>query len=267
MLAWVLQLILRHRIQGPIIMDDVRPARGADPATQNLFLNAAQLTGVLPMSFSRPRPTGFPLEIKPAFDQLQEDMVGLSWKLELYRTGFLDEGNRDVLFAQTETAFSIIQSSLEVDITLSVARLMDPPTQMQGKRLNLTLRHLFELIEAHGNAKELLAKITGRYQSLESLLGPIQGLRNTVMAHRDRPTAYGHKAPLPISPDGIVQVCREFQGILNDIDGHFAGSETAYQTLLSISNIEAVVSLLRRGMQGFEEDWQRELDKWRKPGD
>ncbi|HYH65334.1 MAG TPA: hypothetical protein VD866_11620 [Urbifossiella sp.] len=226
-------------------------------------------------------PPEFPPEIQPAFEVLREDMMELARKLLLYRDGFLNQSNCEVLFARTATVFETFGRSLINDIIISVARLMDPPTtgnqekkkkpakagKEPKKRENLTLRYLFELIQQHGNARELHARVVARYQLLEPILTPISDLRNKVLVHRDRPTALTTPLSIPITDQDIVRVCEVFQGIVNDIDHHFAESGTAFNVLLSVSNLDALLHILRRGMKGLDDDQEAEMERWRpKPG-
>ena len=206
-------------------------------------------------------PPGFPTEITPAFEALRDDMIKLAWKMTLFQNAYLNEENHAVLFERTAAVFSIFEDALSTDLTISIARLMDQPDHGK-KKPNLTLQYLFELIREHGNAPTLLADVQARYAKLEVILKDIGELRNKVLAHRDRPTALTTPLNLPLTAQNIIDVCNEFKGIINDIDGYFAESTTLFDFQVSYSNIDNLVRHLRRGIQGVNEDNEREMQKY-----
>lgn len=204
-------------------------------------------------------PRGFLSQIIPTFEYLRESMQQLAWKLTVFRDTFLNQENRAVLLDRTEAVFLLFEESLSTDITISIARLMDPVKT--GSKENLTLWYLFELIREFGNAPDLLSTIEARYQALDHILKPISELRNKVLAHCDRPTALTTPLALTLTAQDIVHVCKEFKGIVNDIDGYFAESQTLFDFQVCFSNIDTLVKYLQRGIQGVDQDNERELQK------
>ncbi len=210
----------------------------------------------LPRLAPPPPVRGFPSEIKNAFDQLRADVIHLALKLTLFRSAFLTPENRGVLFDRTGDAFWLIEDSVAVDITISVARLMDPPGT--GKHANLTLRYLFDLIEKHGNAPELLAQVQVRYQALDSILSSIKMMRDKVLAHRDRTAAIETPLNLNLTEDDIIRVCDEFKGIMNDVETYFERSSVLYDFHGATGSIPHLVTILNRGIVGMDEDLKKE---------
>ncbi|MBA4190803.1 MAG: hypothetical protein C0467_22685 [Planctomycetaceae bacterium] len=206
-------------------------------------------------------PPGFPPEITPAFDALRDDMMMLAWKMTLYQNAYLNQDNRALLFERTATVFCLFEDSLSTDLTISIARLMDPPVSGKNKP-NLTLRYLFELIREYGNAPTLLDAVQARYAKLDAILKHIGELRNKVLAHRDRSTALTTPLQLPLTTQNIIDVCAEFKGIINDIDGYFAESTTLFDFQVSYSNLDNLICHLRRGIQGMNEDNEREMQRY-----
>jgi hypothetical protein len=203
---------------------------------------------------------GFPIEIKSAFDTLRDDMLNLALKMTLYQNAYLNQDNRDTLYERTADVFRLFEQALSTDILLSIARLMDP--SKTRNKLNLSLNYLFELIDEHGNASTLLEGVKKRYKNLESILPQIEVMRNKALAHRDLPTALDTPLNLPLTAKDIIQVCDEFKGIMNDIEGHFKESETLYDLQVSYQDIDNLVKHLRRGIQGIDEDNKNYMQKY-----
>ena len=219
------------------------------------------------MPSDRPKPSGFPSGIWPVFERLRYDVLWLNSKLLLFRDGFLTDDNRRVLFSHTGDAFGLIEDSIKIDITLSIARLIDPAEQGKGakKKENLTLPYLFELIQQQGNAPALHEGVLARYEALNPILEPIATLRNKVMAHSDRPTAMDGHIDLPLTAADVVTVVNGFKGILNDVEGHFDDSGMLYDFRVSYQDIHSVVRHIRRGIQGFDEDMRRMTEHYMTP--
>lgn len=206
-------------------------------------------------------PPGFPPPVKKAYEQLRNDMVDLALKLTLFKSAFLTPENREVLFKRSADAFSLIQDSVANDITIAIARLMDPPESGKGEdKQNLTLKYLFQLIKEHGPA-ELHAKVETRHKGLEPLLAPISLLRRKVLAHRDRKTALEEPLNLKLTAQDVLHVCEEFKGIMNEIEGYYEESHMMYDFQVSYSNIPNLVKHLKRGIEAVDEDFRKEMER------
>ncbi len=176
----------------------------------------------------------------------------------LYGTG---NDHIEVMNKIAPNFFSIIQKGLQENITLQIARLIDPPCTMGNK--NLSIKLFPELIQ-NGKLKEK-GKLKETVEKLicltEKAAEPCKAWRNKWHAHRDKGIVLRDKGivldaetePLPsIEQRNISDSIDAITDILDVIRSHYHGKRTS-TVYIGLSQAERVLEILDRHIRTQQE--------------
>ena len=208
---------------------------------------------------NNPSKPGFPSEIRDVHEQLRRDMRWLHAQTKVYRELFLNADNHRIAREAARDFTVVVEGALITAIVMALSRMTDNSTTFN--KANLSLRRLFELLQAHGNAPALYARCERRINEIFDLLAPLKDFRHQVVAHRDLSAAMTMQPiPLPIPLSRIDELCSELGDVLNDIDDHFTESITSFEYPIEVGGVANLIHFLQRGIQGFDDD---ERDRFR----
>lgn len=168
--------------------------------------------------------TNMDKELAEVYDAIYQEVLLLNSRwgeyLTLYGTG---NDHIEVMNKTAPNFFGMIQTGLQENIILHVARLIDEPCM--GPNKNLSIKLFPELIQ---NCK-LKEKVGKRICRTKKIAAPIKVLRDKWHAHRDREFVLDPKAkPLPpILRRNIDESISAITNILDVIRSHYQGKSTS----------------------------------------
>jgi len=233
-----------------VVVEVVLPAKA-------VIFSPASYAGVriVTTKHQKTKMTRIPNDINQVFEELKREIIWLHGRWIIYRQLFAESRKRlDLLNECASSFFYIVQDVLYGEIQVSLSKLSDPAHS--GKFKNLSLEQLQLQLEFYGD-KHLA---TGNRLILDELhlkCEPFRLWRNKRLAHLDLDTA------MKVSPDPLPGISRQMiedaleliRRYMNQIEGQYDDSETAYQYFAMRSDGDALVSVLRDGLR------YRELSK------
>lgn len=150
----------------------------------------------------------------------------------------------ELLNAAAGSFFRVVQDSLWDDVLLHICRLTDPP-KSAGKD-TLTLRRLPALVAA-----EILPSVEVLVDEALRRCGFARDWRNRRIAHRDLALALGQNAtPLATaSRQGVKEALDSIVSLLDAIQLHYQNATAAYGVVPPVGHAEALLYVLRDGLE------------------
>jgi AbiU2 len=175
-----------------------------------------------------PKWVAFPAPVRHTFEDVWQAVALLHSTWKLYLDLFDTRETIQVLNATAPAAFQNIEVCVRTHMVMAFGRLIDPATQ--GKNENLSLERLAQVLKPHA---DLATSVRWEQQvtEIQSHCAPIGKWRDKRYAHTDRKTTLEYHAnPLPgVSKADIDKALELLRNLLNDIQGHFANSETPFE--------------------------------------
>ena len=192
-------------------------------------------------------------ELARLFYQLGIECNWLHWKWGEYVTLFGTKPERIALLNDAAASFFwIVETSLREDILLHIARLVEPPKL--GRKGNLTLQLLPNIVEMtiRTDTKKLL-------QTCRTKCKFARDWRNRHIAHRDLRLALGKTAkPLEQATRRAVrEAIDSITALLNKVELHYLGFTMEYGITGPLRGAEALLYVLRDGLQAEARRQQR----------
>ena len=177
----------------------------------------------------------------------------LHWKWDQFVILFgTSAGRVDLLNAAAGGFFRTVQDSLWEDVLLHICRLTDPP--QSHRKDNLTLKRLPPMVAAsiRPEIKRLLGVVLKRCDFARNW-------RNRHMGHRDlRLALQANAKPLAsASRRSIKDAIAAIATLLNAIEAHYCGATVAYDIVPPDGNAEALLYVLRDGIEAKAEQRKR----------
>lgn len=192
------------------------------------------------------------------FYQLYNDVSSLHFHWKNYRSLFGTSPERiDLLNWSAPTFFAFLDDILRDDIILRIARLTDP-AQTAG-RDNLSLARLIDELSSYVEP-DFVEELEFKLEALRTYCEPIRQLGTRTLVHEDLAAALTyHPEPLPgVSGAFIEGAVGQISHLMNDIEGKFRDSPTAYGGIDAAGNAESLIFALERARE-YEEYRRREL--------
>ena len=192
-------------------------------------------------------------------DELKDDIVWAKHYLNQYKKLFLHNQTRFDLLNETAPGFfRDIQRMFWNEMTVSVARLMDP--HVQGSNKNLSLKILLKL--SKDNKWDFDSEIANLVEKARNKAEPVIARRMKMVAHRDLPTAMGE---VELDSFGIAEVedALSLAGqALNVVYLKLTGGTWSWD-LVSGHDVNELIYYLKLAMiykeiTEKEDDWQKE---------
>ncbi len=196
-----------------------------------------------------------PKPCERVFNKLSTEAVELHIRWLTYRELFTVSARRvELLNACAGVFFHVVHDALLADILLAVCKLTDSPGK--GDRTNLSIRHLHQLLESHGESI-IVARGERILRKAESGAKRFRIRRNRKIAHLDLETALGgSRKKLPgVSRQKIEHCLAGIRGYLNAIALHYSRPETAYASPIVLEGAATLVEALKSS-QRYEEHVQ-----------
>jgi hypothetical protein len=200
-------------------------------------------------------------ELGTLFDALNAELIWVHWRWKQYRILFGDEPSRiDMLNEAAPFFFYTMQEVLFEDTLLALARLVAP--EKSAGQASLTIRRLPGLIASNDlrdKAKTLVAAAI-------SAATFATDWRHRRLAHRDLALSLNRPARAlePASRQAVEDALRALRTLLNELEARYLDATTGYELSSHIGDAEALLHVLRDGLQKREERlarWNRgEID-------
>lgn len=146
--------------------------------------------------------------------------------------------------------FKVVQDTLGDSALLAIARITDP--ERVGPRDTLTIQRLPKLISDPALAAEVQALVAVALAKAEFT----RDQRNRRIAHNDLPLALG-RAAKPLDPATREDVRAALAAVLNRVELAYRKAETQYDFAVGGSSAEALLYVIRDGLEADEARYQR----------
>lgn len=192
-------------------------------------------------------------ELGPLFTQLCQEIYWLQSIWNEFQELFAKSGKRvDILNESGSFFFYIVQTTMWNDILLRIRRVTDPK-KSAGKD-NLTVMRLADLCPDDS----LKAKIADLANKADQASQFAKVWRNRKIAHADLELSLGRSAvPLPtVKYEEVSNAITAIHDILNTISCELLGTEMLNEPIIGAEGAEAVLYVLRDGLdaqQSFRE--------------
>jgi len=175
--------------------------------------------------------TSMPNEIREVYKPLEQEIVWLHVKWQLYRQLFgTDEERIELLNDIAPLLFRVCQEVLLDDVIISISRLTDQPRtgNRHSTRESLSLRRLVVLIDP-GQHPQLRPAVQQKWKKVDSLCKPFRLHRHRRVAHTDLETIKATGDLLPgISRLMIEDALESIRELMNAICEHFDKATNTY---------------------------------------
>lgn len=184
--------------------------------------------------------THMPDQTGTLFHALWQEVTSLyiAWRTFVTLFGTSEERVRLLTYCAKDF-FLILQWILWDDVLLRIARLTDP-LQSAGN-LNASLHQLAHMLSGHAPA-DLLETIGKELNGLDFAAKPIRVHRHKRLAHTDLTMALDPDAEVTpgITRRDIQSVLELIKKVMNRVEGHFMGSETAYELAIQTGDADTL---------------------------
>jgi len=190
-------------------------------------------------------------ELGSLFNRFYNECAWLHLKRDEYEILFGTKQSRvDLLNSAASGFFRVVQTSLWEDVLLHICRLTDDPTVGRRNRETLSVRRLPALVEPtiRLEIKKLVSAAVKKSEFARDW-------RDRHIAHRDLRLALKQGAtPLAgASRQGVRKAVDAITAVLGAVEGHYCKATTAYEHASQLGNAEALLHVLRDGIEAREE--------------
>ena len=170
-----------------------------------------------------------PQLIKEVYEPLQQEVQGLHREWLMFRQVYgTSNGRIDLVTRVAGSFFAVVQRALYHQSLLSLFRLTDPVAY--GKRLNLTLERLADVVQADG--APIAGAMSSTLAQIRTLLKPHEDVRNKIIAHNDlltTPTLYDGTSKLTGPSRQTVEDCLgHIRRLMNTVSKHYEDTTVEY---------------------------------------
>jgi len=181
----------------------------------------------------------------PIYYVLWTECVNLHWKWhELVALFGCNERRVKLLNSSAPSFFRIVQDCMWEDITLHIARMMDPP-KSSGKQ-NLSLQCLPMLVN------DVIRPELNRLLDLSAIhCAFARDRRMRRIAHRDLGLALKNdvKGLSPATRTSVEEALKAIASVLNCLESHYcAGGQVPYELFEPLGGADVLVRVLRDGL-------------------
>ena len=201
-------------------------------------------------------------ELAEVYDAIYQEVLLLNSRwgeyLTLYGTG---NDHIEVMNKTAPNFFGMIQTGLQENITLQIARLINPPCTRGNK--NLSIKLFPELIQ-NGKLKEKVVKLICL---TEKVVKPCKPWRNKWHAHRDKDIVLDAETePLPtIVQQNINESIKAITNILDVIRSHYQGKSTSTLPFIQEwSQAKPVLEILDRHIRTQQKTRKAKRERYEK---
>ncbi len=202
-------------------------------------------------------------ELGKVYFRLWNECTWLHWKWAEFVTLFGTKATRvELLNKAAGGFFRIVQDCLWENVLLHICRLTDPP-RSKGKD-NLTLQRLPNMVSPslRPEVQQLLAVVLTKSDFARDW-------RNRQISHQDLRLALREPATaLAFASRRMVkEVLASIAALLNAVEAHYCNATVAYDVVSGPGNAEAMLHVLRNGLDAESERWKRIRSGNTLPGD
>ena len=196
-------------------------------------------------------------QLHELFEKLNDDVVDLSWKWQVFRGLFRMQERIDLLNATAPSFFGLCQRTFADDMFMMIGRLTDTP-QTRGQD-NLVITRLIDGVDQ--------AQDPDFHRNLKTLTDAAFAACSSFKQHRHKRLAHNDlNARLQVTPnllpsisfDQINTAIEALQHVLNEFKGHYFDSETSYKVFDS-GGTKALVTFLEKGLVAFKAEEEQRL--------
>jgi hypothetical protein len=188
----------------------------------------------------------FPEESGEIYKKLQSEIMWLHARWIIFEQLFTNSEERVEMLNETASSyFFITQHALFNDILLFLSRILDK--SKLGKDENLSLEQLITHIDKD-KYPDLESKMRELLEKIHSLSVSLKTYRNKKLAHYDLDVALGKAEFTPrINFLEIKNILKAIRDFMNEYEGYFLNSDTAYDYCLSIqADGKALINKLKK---------------------
>jgi hypothetical protein len=211
-------------------------------------------------TFIEPASETMNASLRKKFDAVHREVVLLHFKWTYFLQLFGHKKGVDILNDATPALFKIIEDAMFFDITLTVMRLVDPPTT--SGRANLSLRSLSREIDN--------ATVRNEVERLEKEIRirtkDIQLWRNRKMAHNDLDGHLAGVATLPsVQYADLFESIRLIRRAMKLLHSHYDDADFLYEECITHADGKLLLFYLRYGLDCWNDDKTKsDLSRWKK---
>lgn len=194
-------------------------------------------------------------ELSGQFNRLHNECAWLHLKWSEYVALFgVSQSRMDILNASARGFFVLLDSSLWEDVLLHICRLTDDPEVGRRKRQTLSVRRLPELVNPaiRERVKRLVSAAVKKSKFARDCC-------DRHIAHRDLNLALkrGAKPLAGASRQGVEDAINAIVAVLGAVEEHYRKATTAYEHVSHLGNAEALLHVLREGIEARDEQFRR----------
>jgi hypothetical protein len=193
--------------------------------------------------------------LQAVFQQLNEDVITLSWKWQIV-TRLFDTEERVKIVNQTAPNFFLAcRMTFSDDVFLALSRITDR-LDTHGQD-NLVISRLLEHLDQTQHPS-LHEELTGLIDAAMEACKPFKHHRHKRLAHNDLNMKLKYTTePLPgITVGDVNRAVKSLQEVLNTFSRYFFDSETHF-TVVENSGVKALFVYLQKGVEAFENEKQQ----------
>lgn len=143
-----------------------------------------------------PQPPGFTAEVREVFEPLRSEVTFLHGIWDTYEQLFGTKESIAALNSTAPGAFSFLGCVMRHDLIMTICRITDP--KLMGKKENLTLARLLDVIPKQSQNTQLIALLKSQLEKIGCACQPFRTRRNRTLSHLDLQTALKtHTEKLP----------------------------------------------------------------------
>jgi hypothetical protein len=193
--------------------------------------------------------------LQSIFDELNDDVITLSWKWQIVSRLFESEDRVDIVNQTAPNFFLACKMTFTDDVFLALSRLTDP-LQSNGQE-NLVINRLSEQLD-QSEHPSLYRELTGLLAIATEACKPFKRHRHKRLAHNDLSTKLKYTTQtLPgITVGDVNRAVKSLQEVLNAFNRYFFDRETHF-SVVENGGVKALFVYLQKGVEAFEREKQQ----------
>jgi hypothetical protein len=201
----------------------------------------------------------YPESVADFAHRLWNDICYLNLSVSAYLQLYSSNETLQILKSSAPQFFGWLQNWLRLTIFLQIGRLTDPA--QAGTRINASFAGFSKVLREAG-ATAAADALDADFKKLEIIVQKVRVIRHRTLAHADLRTVLREDSPLPNVTRKELEVLVD--GIGNTYtraDAHFRRTQTYFKGMDMFTGVDALTTFLERGIQSFDEEKQRVLNK------
>jgi hypothetical protein len=187
-----------------------------------------------------------PNNIKEIFDSLENEVIWLHGKWNIYHQLFGTNEDRIALLNRSaSTFFRLVQDIVFNDVILSISRLTDP--KGSSNKENRSFEKLIALLDTKDHAR-LIQILKEKQAILKEQCEPLRIRRNKKISHSDLNVVLSIQPEIlpEISRNSIGGALKTIRDFMNEVNLYFGGNYTVYENVWLDNDGETVISILEQ---------------------